>query len=42
MTNRQICYKSNTTGATSGVETAYLSGAYEFTPEFVGFMLLNL
>ena len=35
----QICYiiysnMSNTTGATCGAETAYLSGAHEITPSF--------
>jgi hypothetical protein len=28
--------KSNTTGATSGAETAYPSGTHEFTPSFSG------
>ena len=33
----------NTTGATSGVELAYPSGAPEFNPKFLlGFVLLDL
>ena len=39
----RVCNKSNTTGATSGAETAYPSGAPEFTSGFiVGFVFLNL
>ena len=29
-----FCYKSNTTGATSGAGTSYPSGSHEFTPGF--------
>ena len=29
-----VCNQVNTTGATSGAETAYLSGVPEFTPGF--------
>jgi hypothetical protein len=31
-----VCYSINTTGATNGAETAYSSGAPEFTPGFSG------
>ena len=31
MTHHQVCNKSNMTGATSGVDTAYPSGVLEFT-----------
>ena len=34
--------RSNTTGATSGPETAYPSGAHESTPILVGFVSLDL
>jgi len=36
MTYHRVCSKSNTTGATSGAETAYLSGASELTLGFCG------
>ena len=43
MTYHRFCNKSNTTGATSGTGTVYLSVAPEFTPGFsVGFMLSDL
>jgi hypothetical protein len=32
--NHQVCSKSNTTGATSGLGTAYPNGAHVFTPGF--------
>jgi hypothetical protein len=32
VTYHRVCNKNNTTGATSGVETVYTSGAHEFTP----------
>jgi hypothetical protein len=34
MTYHQVCNKSNTTGATTGVGTTYPSGAPEFTSGF--------
>jgi len=34
MTFIRVCNKSNTTGAINGAETAYISGALEFTPGF--------
>jgi len=34
MTYHRVCNKINTTGVTSGAETAYHSGAPEFTPSF--------
>jgi len=34
MTYHRDCNKSNTTGATYGAGTVYLSGAPEFTPGF--------
>jgi hypothetical protein len=38
-----VSFNNNTTGATSGTETAYLSGTSEFIPVlFVGFALLNI
>jgi len=36
MTYQWVCNKNNTTGATSGAGTAYLSGAPEFTYTFLG------
>jgi hypothetical protein len=35
MTNRWICYNSNTTGAINGGRAAYPSGALEFPPVFL-------
>ena len=32
----RVCIKSNTTGATSGAENAYLSGEIELTSAFNG------
>ena len=34
MTYHLVCNKSNTTCAINGAETAYISGALEFTPGF--------
>ena len=34
MTYHRVCYKSTTTGSGVGTETAYPSGATEFTPDF--------
>ena len=42
MTYHRVCNQINTTGATSGAGTAYPSGASEFTPFLVGFVLLDL
>ena len=42
MTFHRIYNKSNTTGATCGARTAYPSGAPEFAPDLVGFVLLDL
>jgi hypothetical protein len=39
MTYHRVCDKSNTTGTTCGAGTAYLSGAHEFIPVLVGFVL---
>jgi hypothetical protein len=35
MTYHRVCNKGNTTGATCGAGTAYLSGAPEITPSFL-------
>jgi hypothetical protein len=40
MTYHEVCNKCNTTGATSGAETTYLSGAHEITLTLMGFVLL--
>jgi len=43
MAYHQVGNKSNTTGDTSGVGTAYPSGAPKLIPDvFVGFLLLDL
>jgi hypothetical protein len=42
MTYHWLWYKSNTTGATRGTETAYPFGTPEFIPVSVGFVLINL
>jgi len=36
MSYHEVCFYINTTGANSGTETAYPSGALEFTPGFSG------
>ena len=36
MNYHRVCNKSNITGATRGAETAYSSGAPEFSPVFGG------
>ena len=38
----RVCNKSNTTGATSGAETAYPSEAPKLTPVYSRFVLLDL
>ena len=37
-----VSFNSNTMGATNGAKHVKSSGAPEFTPGFVGFVLLNL
>ena len=42
MIYHRVCNTINTTGTASAAETAYPSGAPEFTPVFGGFVLLDL
>jgi hypothetical protein len=41
VTDHQVCSKNNTTGGTRGAGTVYPSGAPDFNPFSVGFVLLD-
>jgi hypothetical protein len=42
ITNHQVCSKSNTTGGICGAGIVYPSGAHDFKPFSVGWVLLDL